>query len=140
MNIKTIIMFLILMLCGGCTIKYEDISNRPEYKPLIGATYVLTNAMYISGVNAPPGYETTIDYYVIDPLDHNWSGPEKITEDTLPEGTRLTVKNIQKPLTYFLGDRIRSEVDVTPYKTKENHPIYIGLKDLKRSGCIDNRK
>lgn len=134
MNIKTIPVFLVLMLCGGCAIKYKDVSYLPEYKSLIGGTYCLTNSMYISGVNAPPGYGGNIDYYKIDPLSHNWSGPEKITEDILPKGTRLTVKIIRKPKTYFLGDRIQSEVSVAPYKTEETHPIYIGLKDLKSLG------
>ncbi|MCC7300526.1 MAG: hypothetical protein IT583_05555 [Verrucomicrobia bacterium] len=141
MNIKITSVFSILMLCGGCAIQYKDISNLPEYRPLIGAAYTTTNTMYISGVNAPPGYEKTIDYYKIDPLNHNWSGPEKITEDKLPAGTKLTVKSVRKPTTYFLGDRIQSEVSITPYKTDEMHSVYIDLGDLKSSGnmTIENK-
>lgn len=128
------------MLCSGCVIKYRDVSDRPEYQPLVGTTYTLTNAMYIAGVNAPPGYEKTIDFYLISPLNHNWGGPEKITEETLPSGTKLTVKRIQKPLSYFLGDPIQSEVEVTPYKPGEPHPVYISLKDLKCSGNTSTNK
>jgi len=134
MNIKIISVFLSLLLCGGCAIQYNDVSNQPEYKPLIGATYTTTNAMYISGVNAPPGYGKNIDYYKVHPLSYRWSGPEKISEDTFPSGTKLTVQVIRKATTHFLGDRVQCEINISPYKTKETHPIYINLKDLKSSG------
>ena len=134
MNIKITSAFLTLLLCGGCAIRYKDVSNRPEYKSLIGTTHITTNAMYISGVNAPPGYGKNIDYYKVHPLSFRWSGPEKISEDTFPAKTKLTVQAVRKPASYFLGDKVQCEIKISPYKPKEPHPIYISLDDLKSSG------
>jgi hypothetical protein len=140
MNTKGLFIPLVIIVCGGCAQKYTDISGQPAYTPFIGMTYAVTNRMYISGVNAPPGYEKTIDYYAIDPLDRRWDGPEKITEDVLPAGTKLKIKNIRKPNVRLFGAGIESEVEVEPYKLKEAHPIYINLDDLERSGRVIDKE
>ncbi|NOU36607.1 MAG: hypothetical protein HOO88_07540 [Kiritimatiellaceae bacterium] len=122
---------LVLLLLNGCIARYKDISRLPEYSSLIGKHYVLTSDMYISGVNAPPGYGSEIDYYKISPIHPTWSGPELISRHILSTNNILTVKNIRKCTNCPFEDRIEAVVTTHPYIPAINDvPVRIRLKYL----------
>lgn len=119
------------MVCGCSTPqKFEDVSSRPGYHAFIGAKYELQVAMHLSGVNAPPGYEKTVDYYVIDPTSPSWSGPELITRETLPPGTEITVESVRRCTNCPFEDVVSAEVRISDYRPHFSRPIHIQLKYL----------
>ena len=119
---------------GGCNTpaKFADVSSDPAYRSHVGAVYVLKVAMHISGVNAPPGYEKTVDYYVINPISPSWSGPELITRDSLPAGTEIKVESVRRCTNCILdfGERVEAVVRIPTYRTPSDLPIRISLDYL----------
>lgn len=127
---KKLILILTFLLITGCIAKFKDVSDEPQYKSLLNNTYILTEAMYISGVNSPPGYGKDINVYTIGPTNPTWSGPELITRNTLQEGTLLTIQSI-KECTNCFSERVVAYVTVEPFKKVVNVPIYINLNHIK---------
>ena len=113
----------------GCETRanYTDISDHPDFKQLVGKRYRLVEAMYIYGVNLPPGYGEEIQVYSIGPTNPGWGGRELITRDTLEEGTLLTVQSVKK---CCFGMRKKAEVLIQPFETPVNVPISIRLEFL----------
>ena len=118
-------------VCGCNTPqKFEDVSSRPAYRAYIGAKYELQVAMHISGVNAPPGYEKTVDYYVINPTTPSWSGPELISRDTLAPGTEIMVDSVRRCTNCPFEEVVSAEVRISGDRGQFSRPIHIGLKYL----------
>jgi hypothetical protein len=116
----------------GCstTQRFEDVSAAPAYRAYVGATYRLQVAMHLSGVNAPPGYEKTVDYYVVTPTSPGWAGPELITRDTLAVGTDVTVTAVRRCTNCPLDEVVDAEIRVSGYTTAFARPIHIRVKYL----------
>jgi len=125
------------MLLCGCVIKFEDVSEEPEYSPLINTRYSLSTNMYIVGVNEAPGYGPEIDRYYI----HHYkvSGPEIITEDTLKQGVVLEIQSIDRSTISipFEGKRIYAVVTAPSFKKTVDVPIIIDLKDLQSTNLVN---
>ena len=128
--LATMLLTSIVGLSACWTLRHEDVSVRPKYENLIGRHYVLAQPMNISGVNLPPGYGPTIDTYLIEPVDLNWSGPELITRDILPAGTTLTVESIWRCTNCPFEDRLHALVAVDAFSGRSNVPIRVNLHDL----------
>lgn len=131
--ISTLIILSVALLgVAGCSTpqKFSDISSDPVYRAYVGARYRLLVAMHISGVNAPPGYEKTVDYYVVNPTAPSWSGPELITRDTLPAGTEVIVQSVRRCTNCPFDEVIEAEIRILAYKTEFIRPIRIRLKYL----------
>lgn len=113
-------------------VRFEEVSADPAYQSYVGVEYVLTVPMQLSGVNAPPGYGKTVDYYVVDAPASNWSGPELVTRVTLPPGTRLRVESVLRCTTCYLdgGARIKAGIRLLDYRTPVDRPIHIPLPYL----------
>lgn len=116
----------------GCSMpqRFEDVSSAPAYRPYVGATYRLLVPMHISGVNAPPGYEKTVDYYVVTPASPGWSGPELVTRDTLAAGTEVSVTSVRRCTNCPFAEVVDAEIRVSGYTTALPRPIHISVKHL----------
>jgi hypothetical protein len=128
---KRLICLLSILSLGltGCTLRYEDVSQEPEYAPYIGSRYSLNSDMRISGV-ATPGKD--IDAYTIKPMSIRTSGPEIITEDVLKSGNILTVQGIKRSINHIPGyQSIYATVDVQSYEKEAAVPVVIALKYLQ---------
>lgn len=127
------VVFIFSLLLCGCVIKYEDVSNEPEYAPLLDTRYSLSTDMLIYGVNLPPGYGKDINVYMIEPMSMKTSGPEIITEDILKAETVLEVKRIERSIASIPleGKRIIATVKVEPFKKSVEVPIEIDLQYIQ---------
>lgn len=112
--------------------KFEDASDEAAYRPYIGAIYVSQVPMHLSGVNAPPGYGKTIDYYRLNPATPSWSGPELITRETLPPGTLIEVEAVERCTNCIFDakDRLEARVRLPQQQMQSAHPITISLNYL----------
>ncbi len=122
----------ILLGVFGCSTvqRFEDVSDAPAYRAYVGATFRLEVAMHLSGVNAPPGYGQTVDYYVVHPTSPSWSGPELITRDLLPAGTELNVKAVRRCTNCLFDERFEAEISLPAHLTQQTRPIHIRLTHL----------
>lgn len=122
------------VLMAGCDVaaRFEDVSSRAPYSDYVGGVFELRVRMHISGVNAPPGYEKTVDYYVVKPASPSWSGPELITRETLPVGTLVEVEAVQRCTNCFLdfGDRLKAKIRIRGYSPQSDCPIEVPLEYL----------
>ncbi len=127
-------LFLIagLSIFCGCQTqqKYEDVSTTEAYRAYVGARYELKGTMHLSGVNAPPGYEQTVDYYVVNPASPSWSGPELITRDLLPPGTVIQVESVHRCTNCLFEKLIKAQIRLPNYRTQLSLPIHIPLQYL----------
>ena len=121
----------LLGVCGCSTPqRFQDVSSSPDYRTYVGATYLLKVPMHISGVNAPPGYQKTVDYYVVNPTSPSWSGPELITRDTLAAGTEVTVTAVRRCINCPFDEVVDAEIRISGYVTEFTRPIHLGVKYL----------
>lgn len=81
---------------SGCKATYKDVSMEEGFSHFIGKEYILKSDMDFSGVNAPPGYNDEINYYVISSRDPGWSGQEVITRETLTKGSIFTIRKVME--------------------------------------------
>ena len=124
-----------LLSFGGCNTaaKFEEVSADAAYHSYVGAVYELEVPMHLSGVNAPPGYEKTVDYYVLNPVSPSWSGRELITRETLPAGTVLEVESVHRCTNciFDFADRLEARIRLPHYRTQLDRPIKIPLQFLE---------
>jgi len=131
-NAMKLLLLSVVLLLGGCSTvaQYEDVSAVSPYHAYIGAEYALLQPMHFSGVNAPPGYEDTVDYYVVNPTSPSWGGPELITRETLPTGTRIKVEAV-RICTNCPFERIsEARIRLLDHRTEFDRPVHIALKFL----------
>ncbi len=115
---------------SNCALKYEDVSNKPEYAPLLNSRYSLQTEMYLYGVNLPPGYGKDINVYDVYPT--RLSGPEIISEKVLEPGTVLEVQGVQRSIYHIPGDpSVEALVKIIAFEPATNVPITISLEDLQ---------
>jgi hypothetical protein len=122
----------VLFLCGCNTrAKFEDASDNPASSSYVGAGYLLKVPMHISGVNLPPGYRKVVDIYSVNPAASTLSGPEIVTQDTLPPGTLIVVDSVHRCTNCIFGERVEARIRIPGYKTQVDRPIKISLKHLE---------
>jgi hypothetical protein len=130
MCIRLLLILGILALAGCNTAQeFEDVSSQSAYRAYVGSEYALKVEMHLSGVNAPPGYEKSVDYYVVNPSVPSWSGPELITRDTLPVGTVLRVESVHRCTNCVFGKLIKAKITLLGYKARDL-PTHIPLQYL----------
>jgi len=118
------------LLCG-CALRFKDVSNEPEYAPMLNTRYSPKTAMFIYGVNLPPGYGSEIDIYKIRPISSEIRGREIITEGFLTPETIIEVQSIKKSINHLPGwPSVDAVVTVNPYKKMADVPIAIDLRYL----------
>ncbi len=122
----------VIFCLAGCNVaqKFEDVSSAATYNNYVGVEYVLNVEMHLSGVNAPPGYEESIDYYVVNPATPSWSGPELITRETLPVGTVVRVQSVQRCTNCLSAQRLRATITLTGRAPRDDRPVHISLEFL----------
>lgn len=125
-------LLLAAALLGGCNTpqRHEDVSTSPAFRAYVGATYRLKVPMHLSGVNAPPGYGKTVDYYVVNPTTPGWRGPELITRHTLPAGTEVTVRSVRRCVNCPFDEVVQAEIRISGHATEFVRPIHINLRYL----------
>ena len=134
---KQLLLILVLFITG-CVAEYEDVSESVEYKGLIGGRFILKKNMYMSGVNAPPGYSEVIDFYSIDPIDRAWSGRELITRETLNAGNVFKINKIRRCTNCLdFSEIIKATVSLESFETKVVAPIYIRLKNINSGSYVE---
>ena len=138
-NILIIGTVILSTLVCGCVLKYEDISNEPEYSPLLNNRYALKTEMYIFGINLPPGYGDDINLYVTYPVGlGKISGPEVLSEEILKVGTILEIQSIKRSINHLPGyQEIDAVVTVNPYEKAVNVPVTIDLKYLQSTNYVN---
>ena len=125
------VLLLSLFFLFGCRIVYKDISNEPQFSPLIGAKYIVKEKMFIYGINLPPGYGKEIEAYDVRPISVGGiSGPEVITEGILERGEVLVIKSINRSKN-LISPAIEAIVTLQSYDTQEGIPIFIHLHYLQ---------
>lgn len=117
---------------AGCDVaqEFEDVSSQSAYRAYVGAEYALKVEMHLSGVNAPPGYEKSVDYYVVNPSVPSWSGPELITRDTLPVGTVLRVESVHRCTNCVFDKLVEAKITLPGVKARADLPIHLPLQYL----------
>lgn len=121
----------VLVFCGCSTAqRFEDVSSDPVHSAIVGGHFNLKVPIHISGVNAPPGYEKLIDYYVVHQTSPSWSGPELITRDTLPSGTIFTVESVRQCSNCPFERVIDATIRFSSYATEVSRPVHIKLAYL----------
>jgi hypothetical protein len=137
-NILTIGTILLSTLLCGCILKYEDVSNEPEYSPLLKSRYALNTEMYIFGINLPPGYGDDINVYLAYPSNlGRISGPEVLSEEILKVGTILEIQSIKRSINHLPGcQEIDAIVTVNPYEKAVDVPVKIDLEYLQSTNYV----
>jgi hypothetical protein len=122
----------IILAVAGCDTaqEFEDVSSASTYQAYIGVSYASKVEMHLSGVNAPPGYEKSVDYYVVKPSAPSWSGPELISRETLPVGTVLRVESVHRCKNCVFGKLIKAKITLPGYKGRIDLPVHIPLQYL----------
>lgn len=137
---KRLIFFLpvLVLVLSGCVLKYEDVSNEPEYAPLLNTRYSLKTAMFIDGINLPPGYGKDINLYMVYPVaSGKISGPEIITEDTLSPKVTVKVLGVRKSVNHLPGyQEVDAIVEIKPYEKAADVPVVIDLKYIQSTNYM----
>ncbi|MFA5629784.1 MAG: hypothetical protein WC958_06045 [Dehalococcoidales bacterium] len=135
-------LFLIPFILTGCILKYEDVSNEPEYKQLLNTRYSLKTRMVISGINLPPGYGKDINIYVVYPLvSGRITGPKIISEEILHSSTIIEVLGVRKSVNHIPGyQSIDAIITVYPYEKATNVPVVIDLRYLQSTNYVQKLK
>lgn len=130
--------FIICFLClTGCALKFEDVSEMPEYKNLINQKYILSKDMSIYGVNLPPGYKKNVNIYLINPIWPKIIGPEIIMEDILKPKTVLKVQSIRRSINHLPGyQSVDAIIEVESYEKAVGIPVVIDLKYLQSTNYM----
>ena len=137
-KISIIFVFFSALLCG-CMLRYKDVSNEPEYSPLLKTRYALITEAYIYGVNLQPGYGDGINVYHIYPASYGRIvGPEILSEEILKPGVVLEIQSINRSTTSipFEGRRIEAVVSVNPYGKAVDVPVTIDLEYLQSTNYV----
>lgn len=129
---KVVLVWAVFFGLCGCSMvqRFEDVGSVSEYRSYVGSTYRMQVPMHLSGVNAPPGYEKTVNYYKLNPTSPSWGGPELITRETLPVGTVVTVKSVRRCTNCPFDKVVEAEISIVGYTTAVSRPIFIPLTYL----------
>ncbi len=141
LTITAVLPIIAIFLYGslfGCVLRFKDVSEEPEYSPLLNTRYALKTEMYIFGVNLPPGYGDDINIYTMHPTDcGRISGPEILSEDTLGVGTILKIKSIIRSVNHLPKcQEIDAIVSVNLFKKRARVPVRISLEYLQSPDCV----
>jgi len=129
---------LLALFCSGCVLKYQDVSNEPEYAPLLSTRYLLKTDMFIYGINLPPGYGKDINIYRVYPVaSGKVVGPEIITEDILSTNSIIEVLGVRGSVNHLPGyPSVDAVVEVKPYEKTADVPMVIDLKYLQSTNYM----
>ena len=129
---------LFTLILTGCVLKFEDVSQEPEYAPYIGSSYSLTTTMLIYGVNLPPGYGKDINEYVITPNLPGMTGPEIITKEYLKSGETLKIQRIRRSTNHLpRNQEIEAIIKLQSYKKSVDVPVVIDLKYIQSTNYCE---
>lgn len=128
---------LLLLVLTGCVLKFEDVSQEPEYAPYINSSYSLNANMLIYGVNLPPGYGEDINVYTITPDIPGMTGPEIITKERLSSGTTLRIQSVRRSTNHLPGGQdIDAIVEIQSYKKSGDVPVVIDLRYIQSTNYM----
>ncbi len=132
---------LVVLLCGGCMLKFEDVSKEPEYMPLLNTRYSLSTSMLVQGINMDLGYGENIHHYSIKPFNMRGSGPEHITNITFHAGHKIEVLGIQRSTipVLFVG-KITRAILSSDFELKPQAPLVVDLEYLQSTNYMRRLK
>lgn len=90
---KYLYILLTIFLSACAQLSYEDVSSYPEYKPILGKKFEISEDMWAISVTADKNYKKITDYVVIVP-GVGFSGPEVVRRDVLEKGTIFEVSKV----------------------------------------------
>lgn len=131
-QIRTLAVLVIAALSTACGVaKFQDVSQEPEFRSIVGNSYTTLKKMNLSGVNLPPGYGRSIDIFYVERTSPSWSGPELILRKSICPGLVVTVIAVERCTNcYFDGEpRIYYKVAVDLDEV-ENTPVVIKGRDF----------
>jgi len=106
---KCILSFLavcvLALLCGGCFLQFDDVSDEPQYAAVLNSNYVLKTNMLVQGINMDSGYGSKIHFYSLKPFSQRVVGPEIITNITFYSGQTVEVAGIRRSSTAPLFEK-----------------------------------
>src|SRR3954469_23007552 len=88
-----IVIFAAIAL-AGCNAEFDDVSETPEYRKVIGELCPVQTSLNAHGVTLPVQRNTQTDVIVLTSL--NLSGPEITLSTRLPKGTTLEIVGVRK--------------------------------------------
>ncbi len=131
MKYSIYLLLVFILFLTGCLLRYEDVSDEPEYAPLIGSFHELKTNMLIQGVNMDRGYGDRIHHYTVKPFDRRSGGPQIRANITFHAGRKVKVSSVQKSTmpVLFSGKKIRVILR-SDIKLKPKAPLVVDLKYL----------
>lgn len=116
-----------LAMISGCRFaNFANISEQPEFTPLISTSYSTKIPLLIHGVNMDQPIAEDIDQYTITP-EPGIGGREIKTRDKLPVGTVFEIKAIWECTNCYLdfAPRRKIEIELTAVNCCSDHPVYL---------------
>jgi hypothetical protein len=92
---------VIVFLFSSCIAEYEDISNSPEAKALVGRDYILLRPLVAHGIADFRNLSEEVEYYVLMPPP-GIAGPEVVERLEISEGSHVSVTKVMKCSNCFL--------------------------------------
>ncbi|MBK7952016.1 MAG: hypothetical protein IPK00_25510, partial [Deltaproteobacteria bacterium] len=124
-----LMMSFVALGCGF--VDFEDVSDIPEFSDLMGREFVSMRETHLYGVSLDRDYAPHVDKFEILPV--SIAGPEVVSSETLPPGTKITVVSVLRCTNCWLDleERIEVEVKFDPPRLQEEAKVRINLEHLR---------
>jgi hypothetical protein len=124
----TLICFTFAIL--ACQSKeYGDISKESKISHLVGKTYGSTKPLFIYGIRTEMSHRKIVAYHTI--METSIAGPEVLSTNVLPKGTRVRVLRIERCTNCFpFPADVRLVVDLLSTPQFKNSTVVIDLSRI----------
>lgn len=128
-----VVTIVFLMAQVGCDRTYKDISDRIEYRDIIGKEYTTLVPLTLEGISRKNGKESPVAFYTArKPFIVNHVAPEVVDTKVLAQGAILRVlKAVKYPV--FLGSVKAISVELVSGGESINRPIFLYWQFFEKS-------
>ena len=125
--------FLFALLIGtltGCSLRFEEVTDNPNFAYLRGKQFISLTPMYLYSVDLPPGYNGQVDKFFLFPfLDGGGIyGREIINRRILSEGFVIEVESIYRSINHLPGfKKVEAKVRFLYPQQESSIPVFIDL-------------
>ena len=111
---------------SGCTAHYQDASNEPQTKPLVGLSCttrveLIEHSVVAYGETKRDG----ISFFSLTPRP-GFSGPEVLGRRLIPAGHQIRVLSVRKCINCLTSDAGRLDLEVQIDDVEPSLPTYLG--------------
>lgn len=128
---STLLIALLAVISGCGFVNYEDVSDLPQFAPLVGTSYSTKTPFVIHGINMdqPIGHDT--DHYIVYP-EPGIAGREVTIRRVLPVGTNFEILGVRECTDcYFdFSTQPRREILIRLQCSDRfnDHPVYLAAR------------